>query len=331
MKATTTTLILLFIIGVWCTQFPYDGMTDSQLRSEFVKFQQNYHRIYRTVDAFEKRFEIFKDNLKEASRLQKLNPMATFGITKFSDFTSAEFRQSLVPKHHVPKPTIPFSKALPNCNPNPTNWNWADCGVITDVYNQGQCGGAVLFAVTETIESYCALAGALLEELSVQELIDCCGNENGCDGESPEQAVKCIMSIGGIESSQTYPYISEQGNQCNFKINMSVPCYVTGYVSITGELGIYQQASTASGGPVLVCVDASTWASYSGGILTQCGDNIDHCVQLTGYSDYGHTNASWTLRNSWGTDWGENGYIQIAIGHDLCGVGDEAAVVTVKL
>jgi len=240
----------------------------------------------------------------------------------------------LVPKHHVPQPTIPipFSKALPNCNPNPTNWNWADCGVITDVYNQGQCGSDTMFAVTETIESYFALAGAMLEELSAQELIDCFGNDNGCDGGiGPEQVVKCVMRLGGIETLQTYPYIAEQGNQCNFQVNLSVPSSVTGYVPITGELGIYQQASTASGGPVLVCVDASTRSSYSGGILTQCGDDIDHCVQLTGYSDYGHANASWTLRNSWGSDWGENGYIQIAIGHDLCGVGDEAAVVTVKL
>jgi len=322
-------VVLLFVVGVWsASHFRFEGMTNSQLRSEFITFQQTYHKVYQTNE-FEKRFEIFKANLIEAARLQKLNPLAIFGVTKFSDLTPAEFGQNFVPKHPIPKPSIPTG-AIPNCKPNPVSWDWGDCGVITSVYNQGQCGSAYMYAALETIESYCALAGDVLEEYSLQQLVDCCNQ--GCNGGgSVQQAFQCIINMGGIESWQSYPYIGEQGESCKYEKNESVNCVVTGIVPINGEQGIYEQASSATGGPVAVCVDASSWASYSGGILTQCGNELDHCVQLTGYSDYGHTNASWTLRNSWGADWGENGYIQIAIGQDLCGVGNDASVITVTV
>jgi len=325
-------VVLLFVVGVWsASHFRFEGMTNSQLRSEFITFQQKYHKVYQTNEEFEKRFEIFKANLIEAARLQKLNPLAIFGVTKFSDLTPAEFGQNFVPNHSIPKPSIPTG-ALPNCKPNAVTWDWGECGVITPVYNQGQCGSAYMFAAIETIESYCALAGAELQQYSVQQLIDCCSSEDqGCSGGSPQEAFQCVINMGGIETWQTYPYISEDGENCIYNKNDSVNCLVTGIVGITGEDGIYEQVSSATGGPVAVCVDAATWASYVGGILTQCGNALDHCVQLTGYSNYGQSSASWSLRNSWGSDWGENGYIQIAIGQDLCGVGNDAAIVTVTV
>jgi len=95
------------------------------------------------------------------------------------------------------------------------------------------------------------------------------------------------------------------------------------------EQSLYAQLSVPNGGPVSVCVDASTWQNYQGGVLTSCSDQIDHCVQLTGYYNWGQGNAYWNVRNSWGADWGENGYIWIAVGQDLCGIADYPTVVSV--
>jgi len=86
--------------------------------------------------------------------------------------------------------------------------------------------------------------------------------------------------------------------------------------------------SSSSGGPVSVCVDASSWQNYQGGVLSQCGNDVDHCVQAVGYNNYGESGAYWIVRNSWGEDWGEQGYIWIEIGQDLCSIGDYATVVT---
>jgi C1A family cysteine protease len=65
---------------------------------------------------------------------------------------------------------------------------------------------------------------------------------------------------------------------------------------------------TLNYGPLSVCVCAATWSSYTGGILTSCCDVVDHCVQIVGIDlddDY------WLVRNSWGTDWGIDGYIKL--------------------
>jgi len=75
--------------------------------------------------------------------------------------------------------------------------------------------------------------------------------------------------------------------------------------------------------PVSVGCDASNWSSYSGGIFSSCGDSIDHGILLAGYTD-----EYWLIKNSWGTGWGENGYIRLAGSQDTCGVCDSACVPT---
>ena len=57
--------------------------------------------------------------------------------------------------------------------------------------------------------------------------------------------------------------------------------------------------------------------------LTKCGKQLDHCVQVVGY-DTTKTPGYWIVKNSWGKDWGESGYIRIQMGHDLCGIADVA-------
>jgi len=165
----------------------------------------------------------------------------------------------------------------------------------------------------------------------MEQIVDCdtAGEDQGCNGGFPTGAYQYVESAGGIESYTDYPYTAEGGESgsCNFE-QSDVVATVTNYVSINGETGLYQQMSTSSGGPVSVCVDASSWSSYTGGILTQCGDDVDHCVQAVGYANYGTSGAYWIVRNSWGTDWGLNGFIWIEIGQDLCSIGDYATVVT---
>jgi len=78
-------------------------------------------------------------------------------------------------------------------------------------------------------------------------------------------------------------------------------------------------------GPLSICVDAEPWQDYTGGILmaADCDTTLDHCVQLVGY-DLTQSTPFWIVRNSWGSDWGENGYIRLQEGQDTCGCADEA-------
>jgi len=308
-------------------------------RRKFIEFQQKYGKVYQSQDEFEHRFRIFQDNNKKAAALAKLNPKATFGVTKFSDITSEEFAATYLmdfdESNYIAPAPKDFSKAGKNnaagCNPDATNYNWVTCGATTPINNQGSCGSCWAFSATETIETYFFLEGGPLTALSVEQIVDCdtAGEDQGCNGGFPTGAYQYVESAGGIEPASDYPYSAESGESgsCTFS-SSDVVCTVTNYNSISGETGLYQQTSVSSGGPVSVCVDASSWQTYSGGVLTQCGTDVDHCVQLTGYANYGESGAYWIVRNSWGEDWGEAGFIWIAIGQDLCDIGDYATVVT---
>jgi len=327
--------ILLAIIAVAIAA----NARDAVLRSQFAEFQQKYNRAYPHQDEFEYRFGVFKNNMMKAELLKKQNPRASFGITKFSDLTAEEFAATHLMKVDTSKYVAPPAKDftqkhaanLRGCSPDPTTYDWNSCGVVTPVYNQGQCGSCWAFSATETIESYFALAGNSLTQLAMEQIVDCDtqGQDQGCGGGFPSGAYQYVEGAGGIEPLSDYPYTAEGGESgsCNFQSG-DVVATVTNYNSINGESGLYSQLSSSSGGPVSVCVDASSWQNYQGGVLSSCGTDVDHCVQCTGYNNYGENGAYWIVRNSWGSDWGEQGYIWIAIGQDLCSIGDYATVVS---
>jgi hypothetical protein len=305
-------------------------------KEQFLEFQRQYNKVYYSVEEFNKRYQIFEDNLLIAQELARLNNYsATFGVTKFSDLTRDEFRSKYLmkkfPGKDAPKlPTLPPFEIRPR-GPDPNNYDWNSAGVITPVYNQGECGSCWAFSATETIESYFALGGGQLTQLSMEQIVDCDtnGQDEGCNGGFPSGAYQYVESVGGLDSLANYPYVAEGGNaeNCQFP-DGNIVADVTSYNSVDGESGLYAQVST--NGPVSVCVDASSWQYYTGGILTQCGNNVDHCVQLTGYQNYNAQDGSsaWNVRNSWGTDWGNSGYILIATGQDLCSIGDYATIVS---
>merc|ERR1711988_731001 len=78
--------------------------------------------------------------------------------------------------------------------------------------------------------------------------------------------------------------------------------------------------------PMSVCVDASLWQTYQGGVITSssgCGTTIDHAVQATGYNAEGNY---WIVRNSWGADWGENGFVYVQYGDNVRGITHQATI-----
>ena len=86
-------------------------------------------------------------------------------------------------------------------------------------------------------------------------------------------------------------------------------------------------AYVQSTGPLSICVDASSWSSYTGGILSTCGNSVDHCVQAVGLDTKAST-PYWIVRNSWGVTWGEQGYIYLEYGQNTCAVASDATYTT---
>jgi len=191
----------------------------------------------------------------------------------------------------------------------------------TAVKNQGYCGSCWAFSATEQVESDSIIAGILTtsDELAPQQIVSCASESDGCygcDGGDPIGAYEYIESAGGLESDTDYPYESYYGDTETCDSDSSdAEVTVTGYTMLDSEDEMITYVSST--GPLSVCLDASSWASYSKGVVSVCGTDIDHCVQATGIN----TGAGyWIVRNSWGTDWGLSGFIYLKSGADTCGI-----------
>jgi len=231
------------------------------------------------------------------------------------------FDKSKMPVQKVWEPTM-------NIVALPSSFDWNNkAGVVSQVYNQEQCGSCWAFSATETIESVWALAGNSLVSLSEQQIVDCDSTDDGCNGGWPYDAYQYIESAGGQEPLADYPYTAEDGT-CAFN-GGEVVAKISSWQYVTqSEDENAMQQFVYSNSPISVCVDAEVWQTYTGGVVgSDCGDSIDHCVQITGWSSQAGV-AAWNVRNSWGSDWGNNGYIYVQMGGDNCAI---AQVVTVPI
>jgi len=233
------------------------------------------------------------------------------------------------------KPFTPVSAEIKEKNiltpriGGPTTFDWRDHGAVTAVKDQGQCGSCWAFSVTENVESVWILSKGLtnttLPPLAPQQIVDCDTSDAGCDGGNPPTAYDYIISAGGLDGEKDYPYTAQDGT-CSFKAS-AVVAKISNFKYATSGDEDTMRDNLASWAPLSICVDARYWQDYTGGIMAewQCDwvVQLDHCVQAVGYDTTAST-PFWIVRNSWGTDWGEAGYIRLQYGANTCGLTDES-------
>jgi len=322
-----------------------DEESDDLLREEFEKYKVRFNKHYSSEGEESIRFYHFKNSVERVT-LKNTYGDNIFGLTKFSDMSPEEF--SSVYLNYRPRGRMPNTPVITTKQAAPTAFDWRDAGVVTPVKNQGYCGSCWAFSIVETIESAWYLAGNPLTTFSEQQVVSCDTGDAGCNGGNPPIAYAYVEKAGGLATEEDYPYESSSGTAPPCSNNFTVsggaisgfsyatgPCY--GPCSRQDEDTL---ASTlASTQPVSVCVDASQWSDYTGGVMTtkSCSSKylkLDHCVQLVGYNQYNgvatsSTDGYWIVRNSWDDDWGEEGYIYLQMGTNTCGVADEATIVTI--
>jgi len=304
---------------------------DTEARNSFVKFIHRFNKVYPTQTEFDRRFQIFSDNLKVIDENNARTNTATFGVTKFTDLSPEEFRQMF--KMEKYRPTLPQdNSAFVFPDPNvalPASIDWRTKGAVSPVKNQEQCGSCWAFSVTEEIESQWFLAGHTLPDLAPQQIVDCDTVDQGCNGGDPPTAYAYLIQAGGLESEADYPYTAEDGT-CQANKSKFVATLTGWKYACKGNNESEMQANLVQYGPLSICVDAESWQNYQGGIITSnCANQLDHCVELVGYGTQSTTNY-WIVRNSWGTDWGESGYLRVAIGKNLCGISDEVTLAIIS-
>lgn len=192
--------------------------------------------------------------------------------------------------------------------------DWVSNGKVPGVKNQGQCTAGWAFATTGAVESFFRLKGQIFA-LSEQQLIDCSrpqGNA-GCDGGWPSSGLNYIKA-NGITTKAAYPYVARD-QACKIQ---GGSIRINGFNSFIGCNALTAQINNS---PIAVAVDSGNWQSYRSGVFSNCATSIDHSVLLVGI-----VGGAWKIQNSWGTGWGEAGYIRLAPGN-TCGICNYAGVV----
>jgi C1A family cysteine protease len=311
-------------------------LTDSDDWKQFNRFQERFNKRYQTLEEMEHRFDIFRTNLRSII-LHNLDHTQNFtmGVNQFTDLTQQEFKESFV--GGLKPETLVGSYGCKSFSSSafsaPVAVDWRAKGAVTSVKDQGYCGSCWTFSSTGAVEGAWAIATGKLLDLSEQQLVDCATGltygSHGCNGGQMEGAFKYVIDHGQC-SYASYPYTSGTTQTSGTCKSCTPVAKLTSCSDVKPNDQISLKGAVAQQ-PVSIAIEADTryFQSYSGGVLTStsCGTNLDHGVLIVGYGSQSGQDY-WLVKNSWGTTWGEQGYVKIARSSStndpgICGIAME--------
>lgn len=312
-KMIFASVILIFAIA---DQFNCQVVLDPTLNEDYQKWRSQYNKPP-TGDSPARR-KIWEDNYRS---IEKHNEEAdgglhtyTQGLNEYSDLTFEEFAKEKL------------GLRLPNVLPRSSNYklsglknpdfvDWRNAGIVTPVRNQQTCGSCWAFTAAHAVEAYYTKATNKSKVFSPQQMVDCDRSSNqGCNGGWMTDAFTYLKQTG-LQEESTYPYANTQ-NQCNFDRTKAV-ANITGHVVVTQGTGneVALTDALANHGPVAIALYVSSgFQNYKSGVFfdtTYKSQFVNHAVLAVGY---GVLNGEeyYLIKNTWGTSWGQNGYIYLA-------------------
>ncbi|KAK6143442.1 hypothetical protein DH2020_023790 [Rehmannia glutinosa] len=300
----------------------------------FEIFKRKFGKAYATQEEHDHRFSVFKANLRRARRHQKLDPSAVHGVTQFSiSRRASSAANSSASTGGYASSDAQKAPVLPT-NDLPTDFDWRDHGAVTPVKNQGSCGSCWSFSTTGALEGANFLATGNLVSLSEQQLVDCdheCDPEekdscdSGCNGGLMNSAFEYTLKAGGLMREEDYPYTGTDRASCKFDKN-KIAAKVANFSVVSLMKNKLQQILSRmalllrfSISWVAVAINAVFMQTYMKGVSCPyiCSKRLDHGVLLVGYGEAGYApirlkeKPYWIIKNSWGQNWGEDGYYKI--------------------
>ncbi|KAL3618399.1 hypothetical protein CASFOL_038720 [Castilleja foliolosa] len=327
-------LLLSFITTIYARELldvgysPQDLESTDGLNNLFESWIEKHGKTYNSVEEKLHRFEIFKDNLKHIDERNKNINDYWLGLNGLSDLSHEEFKntrlgltidQSMIMSKYESTDQEFMYKDVKEL---PESVDWRNNGSVTQVKRQGKCGACWAFSAVAAVEGINQIKRGELISLSEQDLIDCdISNNHGCYGGDMVYAFAYINETNGISTENEYPYTEERGICKRNKAAGSKLVNINGFEYVP-ENDDESFLKALAHQPVSVGIDGydRDFQLYKGGVFNgSCGTTLDHAVTAIGYEkDY------IIMKNSWGADWGENGYMRmlrkIGSPEGLCGI-----------
>ena len=213
-------------------------------------------------------------------------------------------------KHPAPKHTLSVQA--------PSQKLWTNVGAVTRVVNQGGCGSCWTYGAVGGLETRYKLKAGVLKKFAEQEYLDCVyesrAGKDGCKGGWPDDCYTYSKNNGGrLASARDYPYRASDG-KCQSKPNALIEYKITGYVEVAASEAANIEA-LATGSLSVAFEVTDKLHQYRGNIMKDdtCRGRVNHAVTAVGY-----TPTFVLVKNSWGTGWGDQGFIKFARHHHNC-------------
>ncbi|XP_039898116.1 procathepsin L-like [Simochromis diagramma] len=311
------------------------SLEDLEFHAWKLKFERSYHspseEAHRRQIWLNNRKFVLVHNILADQGLKSYR----LGMTYFADMENEEYKRVISQgclhsfNASLPRRGSTFF-TLPEGTDLPESVDWRDKGYVTDVKDQKQCGSCWAFSATGSLEGQHFRKTGKLVSLSEQQLVDCSGDygNEGCGGGLMDYAFQYIQENGGIDTEESYPYEAEDG-KCRYNPD-NIGATSTGYTDVSqGDEDALKEA-VATIGPVSVAIDASqmSFQFYESGVYNepQCSSlQLDHGVLAVGYGTE-DGNDYWLVKNSWGLEWGDKGYIKMSRNKsNQCGIATAAS------
>merc|ERR1719411_1487038 len=217
----------------------------------------------------------------------------------------------------------------------PASYNSVTLGNVSPVKSQGSCGSCVAFATMALVETCFKKSVGVFGDYSEQHWVDCAYDGgldvNGCGGAALHGYAKWLKEKKPkLAHESTYPYKATR-NTCptSYKEFYQGVSTSGAYWTESGDEATLKKLVATHGAVVTGVAAAGAFSQYKGGIFSGCSSTAqpDHAVAVVGYGTEGGVDY-WLVKNSWGSSWGEKGYIRVKRGVKMCGIGGTLVTVS---